>query len=136
MPVVDAAGQVLGRLCSHVAKRLLQGEEITVVNAERAVITGSRDAILREYQQKRRVGSQRKGPYFPKRADRILRRTVRGMLPYQRPRGREALRRLRVHEGVPDGVETPGDGPEASVEGATTTYITLGELATLLGAKA
>lgn len=136
MEVVDASGQVLGRFCSHLAKRLLQGEEITVVNAEHAVITGSPESILREYQQKRRVGSQRKGPYFPKRSDRILKRTVRGMLPYQRPRGREALRRLRVYAGVPEGVEAPGDEPASDAEGPTTTYITLGELARLLGATA
>ncbi len=137
MRVVDASGQVLGRFCSHVAKDLLQGEEIAVVNAEHAVITGSPESILREYQHKRRVGSQRKGPYFPRRSDRILKRTVRGMLPYQRPRGKEALRRLRVYTGVPEGLEVSADEEaSAGVEGTTTTYITLGELARLLGGTA
>lgn len=137
MIVVDASEQVLGRLASAVAKRLLQGEEVAVVNAERAVITGSREAILREYRQKRDVGSQRKGPFFPKRSDRILRRTVRGMLPYQQPRGREALRRLRVHVGVPRELEgEAAEGAGAGVAGKTTTYITLGELSNLLGARA
>lgn len=136
MLVLDASGQVLGRLASGVAKRLLDGEEVHIVNAERAVITGRREAILAEYQEKRRIGSQRKGPFFPKRADRILKRTVRGMLPYQRPRGRSALKRLRVHLGIPEALAAEEvTAPEASVEGMTTTYITLGELSALLGAR-
>jgi large subunit ribosomal protein L13 len=135
MVVLDASGQVLGRFCSLVAKRLLQGEEIVIINAEKAVITGSRDSILAEYRKRRQIGSQRKGPYYPKRADRILRRTVRGMLPYQRPKGREALKRLRVYIGVPGGLTEKPETPGASVEGKTTTYITLEELSRLLGAK-
>lgn len=136
MVVYDASGQILGRLSSLTAKRLLEGDTVTIVNAEEAVITGSRQSILREYRQKRRVGSQRKGPYFPKRADRILKRTVRGMLPYQKPRGRAALKRLRVYVGAPPGVEGEAEeAPGASIAGKTTTYITLRELSNLLGAK-
>ncbi|MFQ5838216.1 MAG: 50S ribosomal protein L13 [Thermoplasmata archaeon] len=136
MAVVDASGQILGRFCSSVAKRLLGGEDVVVVNAEKAVITGSKDSILMEYREKRRIGSQRKGPYFPKRADRILKRTVRGMLPYQRPKGREALKRLRVYIGVPEELASKeAEQPGTSVEGKTTTYITLGELSRMLGAR-
>ncbi|MCJ2519764.1 MAG: 50S ribosomal protein L13 [Candidatus Thermoplasmatota archaeon] len=136
MTVIDASDQILGRLCSLVAKRLLQGEEIVVVNAEKAVMTGSRDSVLREYREKRRIGSQRKGPYFPKMPDRILKRTVRGMLPYQRFKGRKALQGLRVYIGIPEelgSLET--ERPDASVEDKTTTYITLKELSKLLGAR-
>ncbi|MFQ5986651.1 MAG: 50S ribosomal protein L13 [Thermoplasmata archaeon] len=136
MVIYDASGQILGRLSSLTAKRLLEGETVTIVNAEEAVITGSRQSILREYQQKRRVGSQRKGPYFPKRPDRILKRTVRGMLPYQRPRGRAAFKRLRVYAGAPPEIGgEPEEAPGASIQGKTTTYITLRELSKLLGAK-
>lgn len=101
MAIIDAKNLVLGRLASLVAKRLLKGDEITVVNVEKALILGSREDILREHHKMRTVGSQRKGPYYPKRADRIFVRAVRGMLPYQKPRGREALKRLKVHIGVP-----------------------------------
>lgn len=137
MVVYDASGQILGRMSTVVAKRLLEGEEVVVVHAERAVVTGRRDAILREYRQRRAVGSQRKGPYYPKRPDRILRRTVRGMLPYQRPRGRAALKRLRVHVGLPRELEgQPLEDAGASVQGKAATYITLGELSRHLGARA
>ncbi len=39
--VVDASGLILGRAASVIAKRLLNGESIVVVNAEKAVVTGS-----------------------------------------------------------------------------------------------
>jgi large subunit ribosomal protein L13 len=101
MAIIDADNVVLGRVASVIAKRLLNGEEIVVVNAEKALILGSREHIINDYLHKRARRHQRKGPFFPKKADQIFKRTVRGMLPYQKPRGREALKRLKVHIGVP-----------------------------------
>ena len=98
---MDASGQIIGRLASGLAKRLLGGEEITVVNAEKALITGSKAWLTAEFRKRRDIGSQRRGPFYPKRADRILHRTIRGMIPYQEPRGRAALKRLRVYVDVP-----------------------------------
>jgi large subunit ribosomal protein L13 len=103
--IIDADNLVLGRLASVIAKRLLNGEQITVVNAEKAIIQGSRKEILEDYLGKNRRGSQKAGPYYPRRPDRIFKRTVRGMLPYQKPRGREALKRLRVYIGIPDALK-------------------------------
>lgn len=99
--VIDASGAIMGRLASHVAKRLLEGEEIVIVNAEKAVISGSRDAILAEYRNRRERGTQRFGPFYPRVPHLIVKRAVRGMIPYQMPRGRAAYRRLRVEIGVP-----------------------------------
>lgn len=99
--VIDADGHILGRLASHVAKRLLQGEEITIINAEKALVSGRRRQVVAAYREARGRGSPGKGPHFPRPPDRILRRTVRGMLPYKRGRGREALGRLRVYLGTP-----------------------------------
>ena len=101
MGIIDANNMVLGRLASVIAKRLLNGEEIIVVNAEKAIIQGSRSQIIEEFNWRRTVGKQRKGPFYPKRPEMIFKRTVRGMLPHQKTRGREALKRLRVYIGVP-----------------------------------
>lgn len=135
--VVDADGLVLGRLCTHVAKRLLDGEQISVVRAERAVISGDRNEIVQRYRDKRNLGTQRKGPFFPRTPDRILKRAIRGMVPYQKPRGREALARLRVFMGVP--TELAGADaatvPDATSE-ALVSFITLAELAEALGYEA
>ena len=40
--VIDGDGLLLGRLASMVARRAMSGEEIAIVNAEKAVISGSR----------------------------------------------------------------------------------------------
>jgi len=98
--VVDARDCIFGRVASNVAERALDGESIAVVNAEDAVITGSEDDIMSKFQKRREVGSDR-GPAYPKRPDGILKRSVRGMLPYKKPRGREALSSVRVYVGNP-----------------------------------
>ncbi len=134
--VVDATGHITGRFASRIAKRLLLGEEIVVVNAEKAIVTGGRAWVFDEFRHRRTIGSTRKGPYYPARPDRILHRTIRGMLPYQQPRGREALRRLRVHVGVPDAFrDQPAERFEDAAELRTTKYVTLADISRRLGAK-
>lgn len=105
MKIIDADGLVLGRLASYVAKELLEGDKITIVNADKAIVTGSKVTTFKEYRDMREKGSREKGPYFPKRPDRILKRTIRGMLPYKRSRGRKAFSNLRVYVGAPDEYE-------------------------------
>ncbi|AKG91706.1 LSU ribosomal protein L13P [Geoglobus ahangari] len=100
--VIDASGHILGRLSSYIAKRLLEGERIVVVNAEKAIITGSPENVFERYKEKYDRGSKEKGPYFPRHPEKIFKRTVRGMLPWKSRRGREAYRRLRVFMGVPE----------------------------------
>lgn len=104
MAVINADGLVLGRLCSHVAKRLRNGEELIVVNAERAVVSGNRPQLLEFYRHRRHRASSQykmKGPHYPRTPDRILKRSVRGMIEYKKPAGRAAYKRLRVYIGVP-----------------------------------
>lgn len=139
--LIDATDLVLGRMASAVAKRLLEGEKVTVVNAEKAVITGRRKSTLGEYDAWTRIralANPRKGPLHPRRPEDLVRRTVRGMLPYKKSRGMEAYRRLRVHVGLPAEFEgeKPQPIPEAHMERtATRRFIRLGELSKRLGAK-
>jgi len=133
--LIDATGLIVGRMASAVAKRLLQGERITIVNAERAVISGKRLSRVKEAKAFLEVGHPGKGPYHPRRPDRILRRTIRGMLPRKKPKGQEAYRRLRVYIGFPE--ELKGEEPQtisnAQAEKLKCPYITLGELAKEIG---
>ena len=136
--VVDATGLVLGRAASLIAQRLLAGQTIVDVNAEQCVITGSRRQVVAHYTEARARGSVRSGPHFPRYADRIFRRTVRGMLPHLKTRGKVAYRRLTVHLGVPD--ELKGASLQ-TLEGARARPalrppVTLGEVTRLLGARA
>jgi large subunit ribosomal protein L13 len=133
--IIDAKGLILGRMSSIVAKRLLQGESIIVLNAEKAAISGKRLQIVHEAKAFLEVGHPRKGPYHPRRPDRIVRRTVRGMLPWKKPKGRQAYKRLKVYLGAPkefDGKEIQTI-LDASAEKLKSPYITVGELAKEIG---
>ena len=129
--VIDAKGLILGRMASIVAKRLLNGEKIIIVNAGGAVISGDRYNIIREAHDYLQIGHPGKGPLHPRRPDRIVKRAVRGMLPYKSPRGREALKRLRVYVGVPSEIKGMSTEtiPEADAGKLGGRYITVSELA-------
>jgi len=136
--VIDANGLVLGRLASNVAKRLRNGEEIIVLYAERAIVSGRRAQLLEFYSHRRnRASSQTKakGPFYPRTADHILKRTVRGMVEYKKPAGRAALKRLKVYLGVPKQFR---DAKAETIEGARKTHLAkfvyLGEISKELGA--
>lgn len=136
MTIIDADNAVLGRLASIVAKRLLNGEEIIIVNAEKAVIVGNKSFIIEKYKNRRNIGSVRKGPYYPRMPDRIIRRTVKGMLPIKKSHGKEAYKRLKVYMGVPKELksrefEVLEDAKNNKLEG----FITLKDLSIQLGAK-
>jgi len=133
--VIDASGVILGRLASIVAKRLLNGEEIAIVNSEKALVTGKKDSLKEIYLGKREIGTSRKGPFFPRMPDRIVKRTVRGMLPYQTPRGREAYKRLKCYIGIPEEFEGKNTERIDSIKKNPLSYITVEELSKFLGAK-
>ncbi len=102
MQIIDATDTILGRLASYVAKNALKGEEIVIVNCEKAVISGNKDNILKEFKEKRDRGDRYKGPFYPRMPDRIVRRVIRGMLPYKNEKGKKALARVKTFIGVPD----------------------------------
>ena len=141
MVVIDATGHVVGRLASVVAKRLLNGEEVVIVNAEKAIVTGRREVVFNEYYTRFHRGSTTSrargiGPKYPRRPDMILRRTISRMMPHQQPRGREALKRLRVYVDVPPAHK---DAPREIVEVAKRPpqgpFMYLGDVSKLLGSK-
>lgn len=136
MQVIDASDHIMGRLATYIAKQLLNGEDITVVNSEKLVITGGKKAILQDYKERRARGKTRKGPYYPRMPDRLFRRTVRGMISYQQPRGRTAFKRLSVHIGVPKDLESAKIMKvENALDRGATRKMYLGDIARLLGAK-
>src|SRR2546425_704209 len=76
------------------------------------------------------------GPNYPRRPDMILRRTISRMMPYQQPRGREALKRLRVYLSLPDAYkDKPLEIVEVAKRPPQGPYISLGEISRLLGSK-
>jgi len=148
--VYDATDRILGRLASLVAKQLIsarkEGREqrVIIYNAEHAVVSGPRTRVLANYDGKYKLNHARKGPFYPRMPDQILKRTVRGMLPYQKnSSGRGALRDLRVMIGKPSNLS--GDElPDGHAWGETgpidrplpLKFVRLGEISSSLGVDA
>ena len=133
--IIDANGATLGRLSTNTAKRLLTGEEVAIINSEKAIISGKKPAIKERYKQKREVGTYRKGPFYPRMPDQIVKRTVRGMIPYQTPHGRTAFKRLKCYMGVPKEFEGKKFETIKEAEKQPIDFITIEELSRSLGAK-
>ncbi len=103
--VIDLKDLVIGRASTSIAKRLLKGERIELINAEKAVIKGPKNYIIAKFKKRvdmAVVGNPHYGPQFSRRPDRIAWRIVRGMLPNVTRGRKPALERLRVHIGVPE----------------------------------
>jgi len=133
--IIDANGATLGRLSTYTAKRLLGGEEIAIINSEKAIISGKKSTIKEKYKAKREVGTYRKGPFFPRTADRIVKRTIRGMIPYQKPHGRTAYKNLKCYIGIPKEFEGKKTERIEQAEKQPIDFITIEELSKSLGAK-
>jgi large subunit ribosomal protein L13 len=133
--LVNADGLIVGRMASKVAKRLLNGEKVIIVNAEKAVLSGKKKAKVAEAKEFLEVGSPMRGPFHYRRPDRILRKTVRGMLPFKQPKGKQAYKKLKVFIGVPEDLKgqqmiTLKEAQAAKLKGP---YFTLAELAKEVG---
>jgi len=148
--VYDATDKVLGRLASHVAKELLSARKagsplrVIVVNAEHAIVSGPKSTVFADYDFKYKLNHPRKGPFFPRMPDQIMKRTVRGMLPYQKnSSGRNAVRDLRVLIGRPANLSGE-ELPDGHAWGDTThlnrplplKFVRLGEISSSLGVDA
>ena len=136
--IIDGRNAILGRLGSLVAQRIMDGEEIVVVNAESIVVTGERDMVFADYKARVDRGdtTKRKGPFYPRRADLLFKRSVRGMIPWTSTSGREAYRRLHVFVGTP---KQFADAETVKIEDAmkkiSGKYTTLGAISKFLGSN-
>jgi large subunit ribosomal protein L13 len=100
--VIDGKGLILGRLASYVAKQALLGKTIVVLNCNEVVVSGARANILGEYARIRGMdGSNLKGPFLPRVPEKLVKRTIRGMLKYKQGRGEQAFDKVRCYNEVP-----------------------------------
>lgn len=138
--IIDGEGHILGRLASVISKKLIEGEDIVVLNAEKIVITGSKEWAYAKYKQRvdrASISNPRDlGPKYPRRPDDIFRRTVRGMLPYKKSKGRSAFKGLKAYVGVPKEFKETETITLPQAESRNIKRgIELGEISKLLGAK-
>ena len=112
--VVDAEGQVLGRLASSVAQIIRGkhkptfsphadgGDYVVVINAEKVRLTGKKVQQKRYFRHTGYMGNEKLTPaanVLSKHPERVVERAVYGMLP-KSSLGRQVLRRkLRVYAG-------------------------------------
>lgn len=138
MLIINAKELIVGRLASYAAKQALLGETIAVVNCEHAVITGTKKQILNEFHRKRKMGTWATGPFYHRQPDRLVRRIIRGMLPYKQEKGKSAFKRIMCYLGVP---EKFSNEKIESLENAHISkipnlkYVSIQEIARYLGAK-
>jgi large subunit ribosomal protein L13 len=132
--VVDARDCILGRVASQVAELALDGQRVAIVNAEQSVITGREEAVMEKFKERRRHGSDR-GPMYPKRPDRIFKRSIRGMLPYKQPRGREAFENVRVYVGNPNDQDAEVLEDTSLDRLSNIKFVSLGDVSETLGAS-
>ncbi|OBU83397.1 50S ribosomal protein L13, partial [Enterococcus faecium] len=102
--IIDARGHLMGRLAAVVAKTILQGQRVVVVRCEGINISGNffRSKLkYLDYLKKRCNVKPSRGPFHFRAPSKVFYKTVRGMVPHKLTRGKEALARLKVFEGIP-----------------------------------
>ena len=149
--VIDAEGKTLGKVAALAASVLRGknkptytphvacGDNVIIINAEKIMLTGNKDWAYAKYKQRvdrASISNPRDlGPKYPRRPDDIFRRTVRGMLPFKKSKGKTAFKGLKAFVGVPaeyaDAELTAV--PEAEYKNIKKG-IELGEISKLLGA--
>lgn len=136
--VVDATNHIAGRLCSYVAKMLLKGNDVVILNAEKAMLSGERYSTIRQWHEYLEIGSivnPVHGPFHPRRPDTIITRMIRGMVPKQKPKGMNAMKRLRVYIGVPKNYEgvKGKEFEDAKIRKPASYYTSIHDLAKQIG---
>lgn len=99
--IIDGKDLILGRLGSVIAKRLLLGENIKIVNCKDIVILGRKKYLVEKYNNKLKNKVTKQGPYYSRSPSDIVKRAFRNMLPYKNQRGIEAFKRLKCYNSTP-----------------------------------
>jgi large subunit ribosomal protein L13 len=136
--IYDAENMVVGRLGAKAAKAAILGDDVVIVNAEKAIITGNGRTVIEAFIEKFKIRTSYKpsrGPLHERRPDKMVRKMLRGMLPWPTPRGKAAYKRIKVYIGVP---EQYIESEKIVLEGAkyrsmTQKFITVGDLSHELG---
>ena len=100
--IYDGKGTVFGRLASVIVKELLKGNSVDIINCEEIIVSGDKKLLAKKILTKREMGSggSMKGPKYPRVADRLVKRMIRGMLPRDRMKGQNAFRKLKCYIGI------------------------------------
>lgn len=133
--IINAENLILGRLASFAAKKAMEGNQIDIINSDKAVMTGSKETLFNKYKIKRDKGGPLYGPFFPREPEMIVRRTIRGMIPHKQEKGKTAYKNVKCYIGIPK--ELKGKEfitlEKAKLKESAMRYMEVGSLAKLLG---
>ncbi len=138
--VVNGEDCIAGRICSHVAKLLLKGYQVTLVNAEKVMVSGERHKTIKSFKEDLEINSATNpihGPFHPRRPDRIMTKMVRGMVPKRKSSGMEAFKHLRVYIGIPSQLKDSKMElfEDSKIRKPASFYISIGDIAEEIGWK-
>ena len=138
MRIYNGEGMLLGRLASRIAKDALLGEEVKVINCDKIIVSGKKTSVFANEKVRRlRKGYPLKSQKRPRFSERYVRRAIRGMLPWDTTRGREAFDRIMCYVGSPE--EIKGDAivlEDASVKKLPNVrYVTVKDIVLAIGGK-
>jgi large subunit ribosomal protein L13 len=135
---IDGTRMRLGRLCTSVAKQLINGNSVVIVNVENIVVSGSRASVMSKYERwmglRTFKNPEEVGPKHHRTPDRLTHYAIRNMLP-KSPTGKDALKRLKVYINVPDELKSKSFQKidDADVKYLRGKYLSLGEVSKSLG---
>jgi large subunit ribosomal protein L13 len=136
--IVDATNMIVGRMSVHIAKAALLGEEVHVINCEHAIFSGSSDKVLAFFVHRYHRGVPAKGPFIHRKSFEIVKRAIRGMLPYRKAHGEAAFGRIRCYNGVPrafEGKDFVSFADAHKEKLPVLKFVTVGEISKRLGAN-
>lgn len=111
--IIDASGKTLGRFAAEIAKILRgkhkphftpsvdTGDGVIIINAEKIVVTGAKDAQKIYRYHTGAMSGMREVPYrvmLDRKPDYIIRHAVKGMMPKTRLT-EEQMKKLRIFAG-------------------------------------
>ncbi|MDH3313303.1 MAG: 50S ribosomal protein L13 [Nitrosopumilus sp.] len=137
--VVDGTDHIAGRLASNVAKLLIQGNRVSVVNCEKIMMSGTRANQIKEYREFLEINSiinYKHGPVHYRRPDTVIAKMIRQMLPFDRkPSGKESYQRLRTYIGSPKEIKALEkiQFEKAKIKKTPANYTSVGELCRVIG---
>jgi large subunit ribosomal protein L13 len=138
--IINGEDLIVGRVASYVAKNILKdGEEYHIYNAEKMVFSGNMKPLLNKYLMRRRLKNKANpehSPFWPKRPDFLVKRIIRGMLPYDKPTGKTIYKKIKVYIGNDEqlnGIEVEFDGSYNKAK--LDKYVTVRDLSKALAYK-
>jgi large subunit ribosomal protein L13 len=100
--IIDATESSLGRIASFASKKALLGNSIKILNCNKVLISGRKTTTINKYKKARaRGGYALKGPNISKIPEKIVKRTIRGMLPYKKESGIQAFKKIICYNETP-----------------------------------